>query len=234
MEIVDLPVSSIIPAPRNPNEMDASMLAHLQCSIHRVDLVMPLVVRVTADSAYETIGGAQRLAVLKHLGVESAPCVIVQANDAEARLLGQALNQIAGTDNLGLRATVLREVLDSTPLDEVLRLLPEKGASLQRLTSIGPESITRALQQWEQVQKARLRHLVFRLMDQQLAIVEQALQHLLPLTHGLFEEPNKKGQALYLLCLGYLERETADNSSTFEEWPRVIYQLLAVPCVGPA
>ena len=83
--------------------------------------------------------------------------MVVKADDARARLLGQALNHMAGSDNLGLRAEVLRDVLESMPQEDVMALLPETAASLQALTSIGKQSIAQALQQWEQAQKARRR-----------------------------------------------------------------------------
>ena len=87
MQTVDLPIDSIIPAQWNPNEMDPDMLIHLRRSIQRFDLVVPLVVRNVGDGRYETIGGAQRLSILRELGMNTAPCVLVQANDAEARFL---------------------------------------------------------------------------------------------------------------------------------------------------
>jgi ParB family chromosome partitioning protein len=187
--------------------MDDPMLAHLQSSIQRFGLVMPLIVRHLSNNHYETIGGAQRLAILKELKMALAPCVLVQADDAEARLLSQALNHIAGSDNLGLRAQVLREILESQSTEEVLTLLPETAASLQALTSIGELSIAHALEHWKQTQKARLRHLAFQLTDAQLEVVEEVLERLLPLTSGHDQSPNKRGTALYLLCLGFLERE---------------------------
>jgi ParB family chromosome partitioning protein len=217
MEIVNLPIDSIRPAEWNANEMDESMLAHLQRSIQRFGMVVPLVVRQLDKNHYETIGGAQRLATLKGLEMALAPCVLVQADDAEARLLSQALNHIAGSDNLGLRAQVLREILECQSQEEILALLPETAASLQALTSIGEQSIAQALQHWEQSQKARLRHLAFQLTDAQLEVVEKVLERLLPLIPEHDRSPNKRGSALYLLCLGYLERENTDKSSVLEE-----------------
>ncbi|HZA22431.1 MAG TPA: ParB N-terminal domain-containing protein, partial [Dehalococcoidia bacterium] len=207
MEIVNLPVDSIQPADWNSNEMDESMLAHLRCAIQRFGLVVPLVVRHLGNNHYETIGGAQRLCILKEFNKTEAACVVVTTDDAEARLLSQALNHIAGSDNLGLRAQVLREILESKSQEEVLALLPETAVSLQALTSIGEKSIAQALQHWEQTQKARLRHLAFQLTDAQLEVVEEVLERLLPLTSGHEESPNKRGTALYLLCLAFLERE---------------------------
>ena len=165
----------------------------------------------------KVIGGNQRLKVLQELNFATASCVILTADDAEARLLGQALNHIAGSDNLGLRAQVLREILEVKSQEEVLALLPETPASLQSLTTIGEESLAQALQQWEQAQKARLRHLAFQLTDSQLKVVEEVLQRLLPLTGGSDQGPNKRGLALYLLCLGYLERENPANAAVMEE-----------------
>jgi ParB family chromosome partitioning protein len=207
MEIVNLPITSIKAADWNANEMAPDMLCHLQCSIQRFGMVAPLVVRQLDKNHYETIGGVQRLSILKEMHTSEAACVIVAADDAEARLLSQALNHIAGSDNLGLRAQVLREILESKSTEEVLALLPETAVSLQALTSIGEQSIAQALQQWEQTQKARLRHLAFQLTDSQLEVVEKVLERLIPLTSQHDQSPNKRGTALYLLCLGFLERE---------------------------
>ncbi len=115
MEIVDLPVDSISPAEWNPNEMGQAMLSHLRSSIDRFGLVVPLAVRSVGSSSFETVGGAHRLLAARELGMASVPCVVIEADDAGARLLGQALNHIAGSDNLGLRAEVLRDVLESMP-----------------------------------------------------------------------------------------------------------------------
>ncbi len=217
MEIVDLSLEAIKPSDWNPNEMDSDMLDHLRCSIQKFNLVVPIVVREVGKDQYETIGGAQRLTALRELGMRSVPCVIVQANGAEARLLGQALNHIAGTDNLGLRAEVLRGILESKSQEEVLGLLPETAASLQALTAMGEQSIAQAFQQWEQIQKARLRHMAFQLTDAQLEVVEEVMQRLLPLASGQEDSPNKRGSALYRLCLDYLERRTNENQSVMED-----------------
>ena len=108
--VVDLGVE-IIEAPAwNPNEMDEDMKDHLRRSIERFGNLAPLVVRLISESRYETVGGAHRLEVLKESGCGAAPCVVVDVDDVEARLLSQALNHIAGSDNLGLRAKVLRDL----------------------------------------------------------------------------------------------------------------------------
>ncbi len=77
-----------------------------------------------------------------------APCVVVSADDAEARLLAQALNHIAGTEDIGLRAETLRRILESLSQDEVLALLPETAESLEQLTSMGEEDLSEHLRAW--------------------------------------------------------------------------------------
>ena len=130
MQVIDIPIDHIRAATWNANEMEPEMSARLRRSILRFGLVVPIVVREVADGIYETIGGAQRLEVLRGLGHDTVPCVVTQADEAEARLLSQALNHIAGQDNPGLRGEVLRRILESTPESEVAGILPD---SMERL-----------------------------------------------------------------------------------------------------
>jgi ParB family transcriptional regulator, chromosome partitioning protein len=206
LEIIDLPMDRIHAADWNPNVMDETMRSHLRRSIERFGLVLPLVVRPTEDGNYETIGGAQRLTVLRELGIDPVPCVVVNADDANARLLAQALNRIQGQDDLGLQAELVREVLQFLPQEEVLQLLPETAQGLQGLSSLGQDTMAGYLQNWQQTQSARLKHLQFQLTPPQLSVVEEALTQLLPQAkQAQGDSPNARGTALYLLCQAYLE-----------------------------
>ncbi len=208
MNVQHLPIEQIKEAPWNPNCLDNEMYRRLRRSIERFDLVTPLVVRQLEPALYETIGGAQRLAVLKEMGITSVLVVIVDVDDAEARLLSQALNRISGDDNLGMRAQLIREVLETRSQEEVLSLLPESVESLASLVSLGLEDIASYLEAWEQAQAARLKHLQFQLLPGQLEMVEEALGRLRPearKTRG--ESPNERGVALFLLCKRFLELE---------------------------
>ena len=208
MEISNLSIEQIRMAPWNPNSLDEAMRHRLRRSIERFDLVTPLVVRPIEPGLYETIGGAQRLALLLEMGFTMVPVVIVDVDDADARLLGQALNRIGGQDDLGMRAQLIREVLESRSQDEVLALLPETAESLASLVSLGQEDIASYLEAWEKAQAARLKHLQFQLTSAQLVVVEEVLARLLPeAKESQGDSPNARGTALYLLCLGYLERE---------------------------
>ena len=208
MKVIDVLIQQIHAADWNPNVMDATMRSHLRRSIECFGLVLPLVVRPTEDGNYETIGGAQRLAILRELAIDPVPCVVVATDDAHARLLAQALNRIQGQDDLGLQAELIREVLQSLPQEAVLQLLPETAQSLQAMASLGQEAMADYLKNWQQAQSARLRHLQFQLTPAQVQVVEEALTQVLPQAKAeQGHSPNARGTALYLLCQAYLEQQ---------------------------
>ena len=205
MRVIELPLDQIQEASWNANQMDQAMRLRLRRSIQRFQLVVPLVVRPIGD-LYETVGGAQRLQVLRELGFASAPCVVAEADDAEARLLSQALNRVQGEDDPGRRADLLGELLKRLPQEEVLKLLPETAAGLQALASLGQQDIAGYLQSWRQSQSARLNHLTFQFSPPQLEAIEKALAQVMPQAKDAATgNPNPRGYALYLLCQHYLE-----------------------------
>ena len=122
MNITDLPIDQLKEARWNPNVMNEAMLMRLRESISRFGLVSNLVVRTLGDDTYEVLSGNQRLQVLKDSNVQTAPCVVLDLDDSHARLLAQGLNRIEGTDDLGLKAELVREVLNSIPQSEVMSL----------------------------------------------------------------------------------------------------------------
>ena len=206
MQVVDVPIRSIKPAGWNPNQMDGLTVEKLQGSIQRFGLVVPLVVRELAPGRYETIGGAHRLGIAGGMGFSKVPCVVVDANDMEARLLGQCLNRIAGDDDLGLKAELIRELLGSLPEEEVLKLLPETAESLSTLASLGQEDMARHLLAWQEAQQARLKHMQFQLTSVQLEVVDEALARVMPQARSAGgDSPNVRGTALYWLCKRILD-----------------------------
>ena len=209
MEVVDIPIDSISAANWNPNEMDQEMVTKLRRSVERFGMLEPLVVREVSERRYETIGGAHRLIVVRKLHHESVPCVVVQIDDGEARLLSQALNHIAGQDNPGLRGEVLRQILESTPERQVAELLPGSFERLKEFAQIGQEDLAMYLQTKRQASEARLlEHMVFQLSREQLAIVRSALRKAgESAQEGKDRNPNQRGNALATICKNYLEGE---------------------------
>ncbi len=206
MEIVELEIDQLIEAGWNPNCMDDTMLSRLGESIRRFGFVENLVVRPISDGAYEVLSGNQRLKALREVGIERAPCVVVELDDVQARLLAQALNRIEGEDDLGLKAELFKQVLTSVPKQEVLSLLPESAESLVSLSSLGETDMAEHLHAWQKAQAARLRHLTFQLAPSQLEIVEEAMNRAMARATGDEANPNRRGNALYQMCLEYLNR----------------------------
>lgn len=207
MDIADLPLGQLQEAPWNPNRMDEAMEARLTQSVSRFGLAGILVVRCLGNGAYEVISGNQRLRLLRRLTYTHAPCLVVDMDDTQARLLSQALNRITGEDDLGLRADLIRDVLESLSQGEVLSLLPETKDTLKALASLGREDLDSHLRAWEAARAARLRHLQFHLTEKQLTVVQRALNRLVPAAKQKGGSPNVRGTALYLLCSLYLESE---------------------------
>ena len=206
MQIVDLPVVHLVVAPWNPNTMAPGVLQLLRTSIQRFGTLLPLVVRRLSHERYEVIGGNHRLAVLEELGATRVPCIIVEMDDVQARLLAQALNRIHGEDDLGMRAELLRTVLEHLPAEEVLSVVPETAKSLNALASLGKRDVVDYLRQWEATRSARLRHFTAQLTAAQSEVVDSVLnQFLEQVKAGEGGNPNPKGIALFQLCLAYLD-----------------------------
>jgi ParB family chromosome partitioning protein len=207
MNVVELPIEALREAPWNANQIDAAMLQRLRSSILKYGFIQNLAVR-RIDNGYEVLSGNQRLKLLREFNLSKVPCVIVDLDDAHARLLAQVLNHTHGSDDLGLRAEVLREVLQVIPEQEVMSVLPDALAGLTGIGAIGRETVAAYLQNWEKTRAIRLRNLLFKLTPDQLQTVEAAVAQMLPearLQPGI--NPNTRGTALYLLCKSFLDKE---------------------------
>ena len=205
MRVVEIALARLIPAEGNPNCMDEPMQARLRESISRFGLVENLVVRPIGHGLYEVLSGNQRLQILRELGHENIPCVVVELDDAQSRLLSQALNRIEGEDDLGLKAELVRNVLKKIPQTDVLSLLPETKDSLKALVSLGEANLTEHLLNWERARRARLHTLQLRLTDTQLRIVEQALEMAASLQMaGDGNTHNRRSKAITDICRIYL------------------------------
>jgi|SRR5208283_2947639 len=207
MEVIELALEDLKEAPWNANQIDAAMLQRLRSSILKYGFIQNLVVR-RIDNGYEVLSGNQRLKLLRGLNLSKVPCVIVDVDDAHARLLAQVLNHTHGSDDLGLRAELLREVLQVIPEQDVMSVLPDTMARLSGIGAMGRDTMAAYLQNWEKARAVRLRNLLFKLTPDQLQTVEAAVTRILPearLQSGI--NPNARGTALYLLCKSFLDKE---------------------------
>ena len=205
MNVVDIPVDAIDTPNWNPNQMDSGMYSRLRASIKRYGNVCPIVARSVGDDRYETVGGAQRFAALREMGLTTVPCVVVAVDDADARLLAQALNHVVGSDDFFKRDETLRHILESVPLDEVLSLLPETAESLQSLSSFTPSSLADHMRTWNADRAVRLKHVTLQLTANQLSDVEEAFALAAEHSSPDNANPNRRGNAFHHICKAYLD-----------------------------
>jgi ParB family chromosome partitioning protein len=210
MKVIEIPIEQLHQAPWNPNKMPFKMMAKLRESIRRYGIVQNLVVRPDGVSSYEVLSGNQRLFVLQELGVKTVSCVVVDVDEANARLLADALNQLHGEDDIGLRAEVLNRILETIPEKDVIALLPETSTGLRSLKSMHLETVAKYLTNWQNTKPSRLRHLVFQLTPSQLDVVKEALAEVFPSVTNNHDNPNIRGNALFLLCKAYLKSRSME------------------------
>jgi ParB family transcriptional regulator, chromosome partitioning protein len=207
VEISNLTLSQLVEAPWNANKMDERTNARLRRSIQKFGLVQPLVVRPIHDSKYEVLSGNQRLKILQEFGVSPIPCCVVALEEAQSRLLAQALNRIHGEDDLGLKSEIVRDLLKALTEEEILSILPDTKLNLEGLANLRRDTLASYLTNWDKASCAKLRNLQFRLTQGQLEVVHKALNKFLARANkSSGDNPNVRGNALVLLCQEYLER----------------------------
>ncbi len=200
-----MPLDLLREAPWNPNEADEGTLRRLGASLERFGVVVPLVVRSVGD-AYEVLSGNQRLKVLRGQGPTTAPCVEIQADDARARLLAQALNRVHGEDDLNRKAALVKDILAAMSAEEAAAVLPDTAEALRGLASIreaNAASLAEQVSGWAAVERAKaesgLHVTSFSLSAAQKDAVERAVGLMLPRL-GTTHDPNRRGIALAEVC----------------------------------
>jgi ParB-like chromosome segregation protein Spo0J len=116
----------------NANRVRSGLMAKLRRSLEQFGVVENLVARPhpTLPGCLEVLSGNHRLRLLRELGYEHAPVVVVELDDARARLLAQTLNRTRGTDDPAAYALLLEQVLAELDISEVTDLLPETEATI--------------------------------------------------------------------------------------------------------
>jgi len=79
---LELPLSSIVPNPRQPRtEFREESIRELSDSIREVGIIQPLIVRPIAEGRYELIAGERRLRAAKLLGLATVPVIVRSASN---------------------------------------------------------------------------------------------------------------------------------------------------------
>ena len=133
MRTEQIPLERLVEAPWNPNRVAPALLRKVRASIERFGVVENLVARPHPGEPgkLEVISGNHRLRLYRELGHKDAPVVLLELDDAQARLLAQSLNRTRGTDDPAAYAALLERVLSEYGAPEVVELLPETEATLE-------------------------------------------------------------------------------------------------------
>ncbi len=84
-----VPVGKLGPSPFQPRlEFGAADLAQLAESVKQAGVLEPLLVRATEGGRYEIIAGERRWRAAQAAGMKSVPCLVLEVDDTQARLIG--------------------------------------------------------------------------------------------------------------------------------------------------
>jgi ParB family chromosome partitioning protein len=84
-----VPVGKLAPSPFQPRlEFGAADLARLADSVKQAGVLEPLLVRRTAPGRYEIVAGERRWRAAQAAGMKTVPCLVLDVDDTQARLIG--------------------------------------------------------------------------------------------------------------------------------------------------
>jgi hypothetical protein len=132
MQVTQINIERLVEAEWNANVVPPGRLDKIRRSIEQFGLVENLVARPHPEQpdCFEVLSGNRRLRLLKELGYERLPVVVVELDDVRARLLAQTLNRTRGVHHPKKYAQLLETVLARMAVADVTALLPETEATI--------------------------------------------------------------------------------------------------------
>ena len=117
--VMFLSVDSIVPNPNQPRkQFSREGLMELSSSIKEHGVLQPLSVRRLNSYRYELISGERRLRAAKLAGLETVPCILVNADDLESSLLALIENLQRRDLDFIEEATALQTLISSYSLSQ--------------------------------------------------------------------------------------------------------------------
>jgi ParB/RepB/Spo0J family partition protein len=195
-----IPLNKLFSDPRNANVCPPEVLEKITCNIKRTGYCPPLIIRPhpKKKGSYIIIDGHHRKHVLNSLGWTEVECQIWDISEKEAQIALATLNRLHGEDNPRKRAELLESLVQSFPLEDLAKILPETPAQIQDYLALLQFDFTEIEKSFEK----QIEHektvlpvpFTFMVGADKAPIVEAAL--------GLFnQEPQKdRGEILVALC----------------------------------
>lgn len=138
--MVRLPVGELVPNPWNPNRQNDAVRRALSESMTEFGFIDPVTVRRLDDGSYQIINGEHRWREAQEQGVAEVECVVIDADDDQARRLTLILNETVGEHDVVALGTVLAQLQnDGVDMETLLRGLPYSGTELTHLLSLADE-----------------------------------------------------------------------------------------------
>lgn len=202
--------------PDNPNRMSRVNFVKLVRNIERTGRYEPLIVRPCPEKAnyFQIINGHHRCDALVRLGYESADCIVWDIDDEETDILLATLNRLGGSDELGKKLKLLKQLNKRLEAGKLAKLLPQTARQIERLTNFKMPSAPAKINA-----KSFANPLVFFVNDSQQERIEKALS-LVESTGRLTAEPKaemtkamKRAAALAQIA-GHFLNDSKFNSRT--------------------
>jgi ParB/RepB/Spo0J family partition protein len=199
--ITRIPLAKLLPHPENPNKMSKQTFEKLKRHIKQSHNYEPLIIRKHPENEnhFQIINGHHRANALKQLGETFADCVIWNVDDNQARILLATLNRLGGKDELSLKSELIKNLSEKFSSKELAKLLPDTKTAIERL-----KDITKSLPQLVDDAKVFLNTLVFFLNDEQIKIVEAALEKAMP---KIGTKSEKLANAITTIAKDYLNHQ---------------------------
>lgn len=143
--VMFLSVDSIVPNPNQPRKQFAhDGLLELSASIKEHGVLQPLSVRRLPGYRYELISGERRLRAARLAGLETVPCILVNADDLESSLLALIENLQRRDLDFVEEASALQTLISSYHLsqEEAARRVGKSQSAVAnklRLLRLNPE-----------------------------------------------------------------------------------------------
>lgn len=205
LTVQEIGVEKLTPNPWNPNRMSEEMRAKLKAYLQREGFVEPLVVRPHGKDGYQILGGFHRWEIARELGYATVPCVVVDLDDARAKILSVNLNEMKGQSLPTLLASLIHDLSKELSLEDLENQLPYSVAELQDSLELLklPDGLDDYLAR-EADRQARERPQILSFVVEDAATVEQAIE-----AARRREGIGTRGKALVAIARHYLESEDA-------------------------
>lgn len=210
IEVVNLPINSISPDPKNPNRIPEDLLEALGRDIVARGFVQPVLVRSGnqrppghPEAEWVIVDGEHRWTKLKEFGAEECPCVIdplENEEDAQVRML--TMNRLRGEFVPVKLARLLVDLSESMGEDELrTRLSMDEGEFRDTLEFAGfDDDVSQKLgARIEAERKAAPEVLQFVMSKADAAKVEKVIE-------PLVNDDTDRGKALVAVCEDYASR----------------------------